>query len=37
MIMKEQFLEESRRTFRFVVAYSPQVAREVKSVSPVFT
>jgi len=28
---KEQFLEEERQAFRFVVAYSPQIAREVKA------
>jgi transposase len=29
--MKEQILEEKRQAFRFVVAYSPQIAREVKA------
>ena len=28
---KEQFLEEERQAFRFVVAYSPKIAREVKA------
>jgi transposase len=30
-IMKEQFLEERRQAFRFVLAYSPKIAREVKA------
>jgi transposase len=29
--LKEQFLEERRQAFRFVVAYSPKIAREVKA------